>query len=69
MRPGNPIQGFYRYEEMTRNGCIGDATQASLEIGKAIVEEALAELSAALRPLLEEPAGAQPARGERELAT
>ncbi|WP_197038392.1 creatininase family protein [Billgrantia saliphila] len=69
MRPGNPLQGFYRYEEMTRNGCIGDATQASLAIGKAIVEEALAELSAVLRPLLTEPARGQAMYGERELAT
>ncbi|MGR2738195.1 creatininase family protein [Billgrantia sp. Q4P2] len=69
MRPGNPLQGFYYYEEMTRNGCIGDATQASHAIGKAIVEEALEELSAALRPLLAEPAQAQAEPGERELAT
>nr|WP_301289407.1 creatininase family protein [Natronocella acetinitrilica] len=41
LRPGNPIQGFYSYEEMTANGCIGDATRASLEIGQQIVEEAL----------------------------
>ncbi|WP_438455262.1 creatininase family protein [Vreelandella venusta] len=52
LRPGNPIQGFYHYEEMTRNGCIGDATQASFEIGQAIVEEALAELVRAVRELL-----------------
>ncbi len=52
LRPGNPIQGFYRYEEMTRNGCIGDATQASYEIGQAIVEEALEGLTAAVRELL-----------------
>ncbi|MCH4562017.1 creatininase family protein [Halomonas sp. EGI 63088] len=61
LRPGNPIQGFYRYEEMTRNGCIGDATQASYEIGKAIVEEALEGLAAAVRELIAEPrAAAQP---------
>lgn len=41
LRPGNPIQGFYFYDEMTRNGCIGDATQASFEAGQEIVEEAL----------------------------
>jgi creatinine amidohydrolase len=70
MRPGNPIQGFYRYEEMTRNGCIGDATQASYAIGKAIVEEALEELSAALRQLLDErPDPSRAVHGERELAT
>ncbi|MBA2778064.1 creatininase family protein [Billgrantia kenyensis] len=67
MRPGNPIQGFYRYEEMTRNGCIGDATQGSYEIGKAIVEEALDELGAAVRALLSDSTDPQPAR-ERELA-
>ena len=27
------------YEEMTENGCIGDATKASQEIGEQIVEE------------------------------
>lgn len=70
MRPGQPIQGFYRYEEMTRNGCIGDATQASHAIGKAIVEEALEALSAALRPLLNEaPNPLHAAHGERELAS
>ncbi|MDI5935896.1 creatininase family protein [Halomonas kalidii] len=66
LRPGSPIQGFYRYEEMTRNGCIGDATKASYEIGEAIVEEALAGLAAAVRALLTEPA-ARPA--DRALAT
>lgn len=54
LRPGNPLQGFYHYEEMTRNGCIGDATQASYEIGKAIVEEALEGLVAAISPVLDE---------------
>ncbi|GAB7386363.1 hypothetical protein BSNK01_01980 [Bacillaceae bacterium] len=52
LRPGNPIQGFYRYEEMTVNGSIGDATRASKEIGKEIVEEALEHLAAAVRELL-----------------
>lgn len=69
LRPGNPLQGFYYYEEMTRNGCIGDATRASHAIGKAIVEEALEELSAALRPLLSESAPAQAEQGDKELAT
>ena len=68
LRPGNPLQGFYRYEEMTRNGCIGDATQASYAIGKAIVEEAIEELSAAIRPLLD-AVGHATDHGERELAT
>lgn len=68
MRPGKPLQGFYRYEEMTRNGCIGDATRASLEIGKAIVEEALEELSRAVRTVLAEPAQARATHGEGELA-
>lgn len=60
LRPGNPIQGFYPYEEMTRNGCIGDATQASYEIGQAIVEEALEGLTAAVRELLAEPVETAP---------
>lgn len=52
LRPGNPLQGFYYYEEMTRNGCIGDATKASAEIGKEIVETALERLAKAVREVL-----------------
>lgn len=52
LRPGKAIQGFYAYEEMTGNGCIGDATKASWEIGKEIVEEALEHLSTELYQLL-----------------
>lgn len=53
LRPGQAIQGTYQYNEMTSNGCIGDATKASLEIGEAIVEEALDEMCAALTKILE----------------
>ncbi len=53
LRPGKPIQGFYLYEEMTRNGCIGDATKASRDLGEQIVEEALENLAAALGELLD----------------
>jgi creatinine amidohydrolase len=53
LRPGNPIQGHYQYEEMTSNGCIGDATKASREIGEKIVEEALENLTKELRQLLD----------------
>ncbi|WHY89519.1 creatininase family protein [Neobacillus cucumis] len=52
LRPGKAIQGFYRYEEMTKNGCIGDATKASFAIGREIVEESLDNLSAELFKLL-----------------
>nr|WP_247739229.1 creatininase family protein [Bacillus sp. 165] len=52
LRPGEAIQGFYRYEEMTINGCIGDATKASIETGEQIVEEALDNLSTELYKLL-----------------
>lgn len=52
LRPGNPLQGFYLYEEMTKNGCIGDATKASLEIGQEIVETALDRLTKAVREFL-----------------
>lgn len=70
MRPGQPLQGFYRYEEMTRNGCIGDATKASHAIGKAIVEEALEELAAAIHRLLpDEPEHAARQRAGGALAT
>lgn len=54
LRPGKPLQGFYRYEEMTANGCIGDATKASRELGEEIVETALERLSASVRSLLNE---------------
>jgi creatinine amidohydrolase len=37
---------------MTQNGCIGDATQASYELGQQIVEEALENLSKDLYSLL-----------------
>lgn len=53
LRPGKALQGFYRYDEMTRNGCIGDATQASYEAGQEIVEEALAELTSAVLQIIE----------------
>ncbi|KAA0012062.1 creatininase family protein [Billgrantia pellis] len=68
MRPGKPLQGFYRYEEMTRNGCIGDATRASHAIGMAIVEEALDELSQAVRTVLAESVQDRVTHGEGEFA-
>jgi creatinine amidohydrolase len=52
LRPGKAIQGFYFYEEMTKNGCIGDATKASKEIGQHIVEESLDNLTEDLNKLL-----------------
>lgn len=52
LRPGKAIQGYYRYEEMTRNGCIGDATKASREIGEQIVTEATENLAEGLREIL-----------------
>lgn len=52
LRPGQPIQGFYRYEEMTVNGCIGDATQGSEEIGKEIVDEAVDNLVESIKKVM-----------------
>jgi creatinine amidohydrolase len=52
LRPGKAIQGFYYYEEMTNNGCIGDATKASWDIGQQIVEESLDNLTKELYKLL-----------------
>jgi creatinine amidohydrolase len=52
LRPGNPLQGFYLYEEMTKNGCIGDATKASYEIGQEIVETALERLTKAVKEFI-----------------
>lgn len=53
LRPGNPLQGTYQYEEMTANGCIGDATKGSYEIGRQIVEEALDQLEKSIREMLD----------------
>ncbi|WP_018132761.1 creatininase family protein [Effusibacillus pohliae] len=53
LRPGHAVQGTYRYQEMTANGCIGDATRASYEAGKDIVEEALHNLTESLRQILQ----------------
>lgn len=52
LRPGKAIQGYYTYDEMTRNGNIGDATKATYEIGKEIVEEALDNLTQGVLDLL-----------------
>lgn len=52
LRPGQPIQGFYTYDEMTHNGCIGDATKASLQAGEDIVNEALDGLEGAVYKIL-----------------
>ncbi|RST74271.1 creatininase family protein [Siminovitchia acidinfaciens] len=54
LRPGKALKGFYRYEEMTKNGCIGDATKADFEIGRQIVEEALDNLSSEMMKLIKE---------------
>ncbi|GLB60521.1 creatininase family protein [Cytobacillus sp. NCCP-133] len=53
LRPGKAVQGFYFYEEMTGNGCIGDGRQGSREIGEQIVEEALSNLAEELSELLD----------------
>ncbi len=53
LRPGKALQGFYYYEEMTHNGCIGDATKASRDIGCDIVEEALDNISDELQKLFQ----------------
>ncbi|MFT8323232.1 MAG: creatininase family protein [Bacillus sp. (in: firmicutes)] len=53
LRPGKAIQGFYPYEEMTENGCIGDARMASKELGERIVKEALGNLADDLCRLLQ----------------
>lgn len=54
LRPNQAVQGLYFYDEMTRNGCIGDATKASYQAGKEIVEEALDHLEESLRQLMDE---------------
>lgn len=52
LRPGQPIQGYYTYDEMTHNGCIGDATKASLKAGEDIVTEALENLTTSMQEIL-----------------
>ena len=44
----------YRFDEITANGALGDATQASEELGRAIVEAALARAVEFLEAFLEE---------------
>ncbi|SFE87729.1 creatininase family protein [Alteribacillus iranensis] len=53
LRPGQPIQGFYKYEEMTANGAIGNATIANEDIGRHIVQTSLERLSKDLLSLME----------------
>jgi creatinine amidohydrolase len=53
LRPNKAVQGPYQYEEMTANGCIGDATKASEEIGREIVEEALNNVEKTIKEILE----------------
>ena len=36
----------YRFDEITRNGALGDATQASPELGRELIESALARFTA-----------------------
>ncbi|MCL6547351.1 MAG: creatininase family protein [Alicyclobacillus sp.] len=55
LRPGQPIQGFYFYDEMTANGCIGNGPAGSYEAGRDIVEEALDRVEAAARKLFDLP--------------
>lgn len=52
LRGNKGIQGPYFYEQMTKNGCLGDATKASYEIGREIVEEALDNLENSIRELI-----------------
>lgn len=62
LRPDQPVRGFYHYDEMTANGSIGDAPSASVEAGRAIVEEALGQLVVSMRTLLglQEPSERKP---------
>ena len=53
LRPGSAIKGFYHYEEMTKNGCIGDATKADVEIGRQIVGAALDNLTREMMKILQ----------------
>ncbi|WP_066173861.1 creatininase family protein [Bacillus marinisedimentorum] len=53
LRPGSVLQGFYKYEEMTSNGCIGNGTQGSREIGEEIVTEALENIASAVEEILD----------------
>jgi creatinine amidohydrolase len=48
----------YRFDEITGNGALGDATQASEELGREIVEEALAKAVEFLEDFLADEEGA-----------
>lgn len=45
----------YRFDEMTANGVLGDATQWSLEFGQAMVDAILQRVSIFLRELIDKP--------------
>jgi creatinine amidohydrolase len=48
----------YRFDEITGNGALGDATQASMELGQEIVEEALAKAIDFLEDFMADEEGA-----------
>jgi creatinine amidohydrolase len=52
LRPGNVLTGSYDFDVMTENGCTGDATKASSELGEEISTTALEHLTAAVRQIL-----------------
>ena len=45
----------YRFDEMTENGALGDATQWSEEFGQVMVETALDRIGAFLREFIDKP--------------
>ncbi|WP_370541810.1 creatininase family protein [Alicyclobacillus sp. SO9] len=53
LRPGQAIQGFYYYDEMTKNGAIGNAPAGSYEAGREIVEEAVKNTAEAARKIFD----------------
>lgn len=53
LRGGNRLSGSFSFDEITANGCLGDATQASASFGEEICGLALDHLSESIRKVLE----------------
>jgi len=57
LREGYNLVYPYAFDEITANGALGDATQASYEFGQAIVEAALQRATEFLEDFMDHPAG------------
>lgn len=63
--PGAGITMSFRFDELTANGALGDATLASEAFGRRLVEAAVDRMAEFLRALIDEPpAEPPPGRGD-----